>query len=123
MEFSELIRPNHGTPFSELRPAQETVLQLYSQSSHELSDVAIELPTGAGKTLIALLVLEYWRNHQKKVAILTGNKTLARQLEAEARNLNVPIVRFEGSKDNFPAADKRKAPQICAIYFDTLEEA
>ncbi|MCB7129035.1 MAG: hypothetical protein J3T61_05820, partial [Candidatus Brocadiales bacterium] len=72
-----------------------------------LSDIAIELPTGAGKTLIALLILEYWRKQGKKVAILTGNKTLARQIEDEADDLRVSVVRFEGSGDLLLPKDLR----------------
>jgi superfamily II DNA or RNA helicase len=46
-------------------------------------DVGIELPTGAGKTLIALLVAEAWRRAGKRVVILSANKTLARQMDSD----------------------------------------
>jgi Helicase C-terminal domain/DEAD/DEAH box helicase len=70
-------------------------------------DVGIELPTGAGKTLIALLIAEHWRRDGKKVAILSANKTLARQMVAEAAELGVPAVLMEGAGRDIPGADKR----------------
>jgi hypothetical protein len=103
-----LIAPTTGTGFAELRNGQEAALQRYAAADYTKADLAIELPTGAGKSLIALLVLEYWRKHGKRVAILTGNKTLARQIEIEGNALGVPIVRFEGRGRDFSPGDLRK---------------
>jgi hypothetical protein len=113
--FSELIAPTDNTKFSRLRPAQEHALQAYARDAHAASDIAIELPTGAGKTLIALLILEYWRKQGRTVAILTGNKTLARQLVGEAEGLGAPAVRFEGRGDLFPPKDLRAYRRAEAI--------
>jgi superfamily II DNA or RNA helicase len=71
------------------------------------SDIGIELPTGAGKTLIALLICELWRRENKKVAVLSANKTLARQMVLEAAALGVPAVLMEGPGRDIPGADKR----------------
>jgi hypothetical protein len=108
IEFNDLIAPTKGTKFQKLRPAQEAALCEYAQSTHTQPDVAIELPTGSGKTLIALLVLEFWRKKGHKVAILTGNKTLARQVEQEASLLGAPMIRFEGKGVDFRPADIRR---------------
>jgi len=102
-----LISPTANTRFAELRPAQTEALHLYAAEAHALSDIAVELPTGAGKTLTALLVLDYWRREGRRVAILTGNKTLARQVENEARDSGLPTVRFEGRGDQFLPRDLR----------------
>ena len=72
--FEELTSPVTGTRFSTLLPAQHKVLRLYAAEAYTLPDIAIELPTGGGKTLIALLILEYHRKQGGRVAILTGNK-------------------------------------------------
>jgi hypothetical protein len=48
-------------------------------------------------------------------AILTGNKTLAQQLEGEARDLGVPTVRFEGRGDQFAPKDLRAYGRANAI--------
>ena len=66
------------------------------------SDVGVELPTGAGKTPVALLVAELWRRENRKVAILSANKTLARQMVSEAAALGVPAVLMEGAGPTIP---------------------
>jgi hypothetical protein len=70
---------------------------------HGLSDVsgdaAIELPTGSGKTVAALLVCEeYRRRTSRPVAYLTGTKQLTAQVKSEADRLGVPAVAFHGPK-------------------------
>jgi len=115
VNFDELTRPIQGTRFHALRAGQRVALEVYSERASVMPDLAIELPTGAGKTLIALLVLDYWRRQGKRVAVLTGNKTLARQIEAEAAELRVPTVRFEGRGRDFPPADVRRYHRSQAI--------
>ena len=115
LDLSKLVAPVNGTRFSVLRPAQEAVLRDYASEAYALTDIAIELPTGAGKTLIALLILDYWRSQDRRVAILTGNKTLARQLESEGTHLRVPIVRFEGRGDQLLPKDLRAYSRSQAI--------
>jgi hypothetical protein len=115
LTLDTLIQPTKGTRFSKLRDAQDTALQAYVAGAHRWSDMAIELPTGAGKTLIALLILEYWRKEGKRVAILTGNKTLAHQIESETRDLGVPTVRFEGRGDEISPKDRRSYSRASAI--------
>ncbi len=107
IDLEHLVAPTKETRFAKLFPAQAEILRIYAADAHELSDMAIELPTGGGKTLLALLILEYHRKQGKRVAILTGNKTLARQIEREAADLKVSIVRFEGSRDDISAKDLR----------------
>ena len=96
-----------SSKFKKLRPAQQELLENYASDYSLKSDVAIELPTGGGKTLVALLIGEDWRQKGKKVAILSGNKTLARQMLLEAQQLGIPCVLFEGKGELIPVADKR----------------
>jgi len=115
LDYHEIIAPVAGTRFNTLRRAQELVLEQYANTAYRLGNIAVELPTGAGKTLIALLVLDYWRRGGNRVAVLTGNKTLARQIEVEAQELGVPTVRFEGQGRNLPARDLRSYSRGQAI--------
>jgi len=105
--YSEFLTSFHSQKFRELWPAQDYVLKKYSDEFINKSDVAIELPTGAGKTLIALLIAEAWRRENRKVAILSANKTLARQMEMEAQQLGIPAVLMEGKGIDIPSRDKR----------------
>ncbi len=106
-DYAEFLASFHSPKFQHLWPAQAYVLEAYATSFASKQDVAIELPTGAGKTLIALLIAEAWRQEGKKVAILTANKTLARQMKQEAQLLNIQAALMEGSRATIPAADIR----------------
>ncbi len=115
IDYDQLLRELASTTFKKLRPAQAVALQRYSADYTEAPDLAIELPTGAGKSLIALLICEAWRSDGKTVAVLTGNKTLARQMEREGQLLGVPVVRFEGSGPTIPLTDRRRYRRADAI--------
>lgn len=106
-DFAEFLSSFHSDKFRDLREAQRYILQEYSSKYVSSSDVAIELPTGAGKTLIALLIAEAWRQNGRKAAILSANKTLARQMLAEANALGIPAVLMEGRGIDIPAPEKR----------------
>jgi hypothetical protein len=101
--------------FQKLLPAQAYVLGQYAASFVNEPDLAIQLPTGAGKTLIALLLAEAWRREGKSAAILSANKTLARQMEREAISLGMPVVLMEGSGRDIPAATKRAFQRRSAV--------
>ncbi len=106
-DYSEFMGSFQSAKFNRLWPAQIHVLQQYSDSYTENTDVGIELPTGAGKTLIALLIAEAWRREGRKVAILSANKTLARQMKAEADELGIPAALMEGAGPSIPVRDRR----------------
>jgi superfamily II DNA or RNA helicase len=106
-DYSQFLTSFQSIKFPHLRDAQRYVLQRYSTDYFSITDVAIELPTGAGKTLIALLIAEAWRQDGRKAAILSANKTLARQMLDEARALGVPAVLMQGRGTDIPAPDKR----------------
>lgn len=107
VDYSTILKTFQSSKFSALRPSQSFVLQAYSDSYCVKSDIAVELPTGAGKSLISLLIAEQWRKAGKKVCILTANKTLARQMKEESDDLGIPSVMMEGRGVDIPAPDKR----------------
>jgi superfamily II DNA or RNA helicase len=96
VDYAQLLTSLGSADFRELRPAQDAALACYSAGHTTTGDLAIELPTGGGKSPIALLVCEAWRREGATVAVLTGNKALARQMESEGHRLVVPVVRLEG---------------------------
>jgi Rad3-related DNA helicase len=115
IDYAELLDELRSEKFTELRPVQVVALARYAAEYSATPDLAIELPTGAGKSLIALLICEAWRREGKVVAVLTGNKTLARQMEDEGRQLGVPVVRFEGAGNTIPLPDRRRYRRAQAI--------
>lgn len=106
-DYDEFLRSFASTKFEELWPAQRYVLERYSIDHVETNDLAVELPTGAGKTLIALLLAEAWRQDGNKVAILSANKTLARQMESEGEALGIPVILMEGRGVDIPPRNRR----------------
>ena len=106
--YSTFLAGLDSEKFQALRPAQEGVLGKYLDQFEDCSDVAVELPTGSGKTLIALLIAENRRRYGDKVAILSANKTLARQLLQECQELGIPSVLLEGPGSAIPSSVKRR---------------
>lgn len=115
IDYGGLLQRLGAAAFPILRPAQISALNSYSADHTTTPDLAIELPTGAGKSLIALLICEAWRREGATVAVLTGNKTLARQMEAEGRSLGVPVERFEGAGSSIPLPSRRRYHRAQAI--------
>lgn len=106
-DYTQFLSAFRSNKFRRLRDAQDYVLREYATNYVSTPDVAVELPTGAGKALIALLIAEAWRQEGKKVAILSANKTLARQMLVEADALGIPAILMEGRGVDIPAPDKR----------------
>jgi superfamily II DNA or RNA helicase len=103
IDYADLLAGFESTIFRALRPAQAAVLAAYASDYAEKSDVGVELPTGAGKSPIALLVCEAWRREGKRVAILTANKTLAGLMQDYAEQLGVSVARLEGRGEEIPS--------------------
>jgi hypothetical protein len=102
--YDTLFQEHRSSTVEELWPWQKDVLDQYASTD---GDVAVELPTGAGKTLIGLLAGEHYRQETgKSVAYLAGTKQLAQQVERWAVELGFPVVRFEGSKDSWDFEQK-----------------
>ncbi len=106
-DYVKYLAELKSSRFRKLRRAQEHVLGEYGRTFPNTRDLAVELPTGAGKTLIALLIASAWLAEGRKVAILSANKTLARQMAAEGRDLKVPVAYMEGRGVDIPVAERR----------------
>ncbi len=103
--FDALFARHRSATIPELWAWQREVLAAYEPLD---VDAAVELPTGTGKTLIGLLVGEDFRQQRAApVAYLAGNKQLAQQVERQARQLNFPVVRFQGPKETWSMPDVR----------------
>lgn len=81
-----------------LRTAQHEVLTKYSSELLEKQRVGIKLPTGSGKSLIAILILESWRRSGKVVGILTANKGLAEDIKRRCDEIGIPSATIFGSQ-------------------------
>jgi hypothetical protein len=103
--FPGLFAKHRSARITELWGWQADVLEQYASVG---GDVAVELPTGTGKTLVGLLAGENFRESTgAPVAYLAGNKQLAQQIERQARDLGFAVVRFQGNKDYWDQRDVR----------------
>lgn len=115
IDWQSRLTSKRSSKFAKLYPAQEAALSSYSETFLKTPTVAVELPTGSGKSLIALMILDFWMEQRKRTAVLCGTKNLARQFKAEAESLGIPTILFEGPKAQWKTADKFRYTQAKAI--------
>ncbi|PDZ17119.1 DEAD/DEAH box helicase family protein [Bacillus anthracis] len=96
--FRELQIPNIKGLWSQ----QADILREYYGDFKKHTDVAIELPTGTGKTLIGLLIAEYRRRcHQERVLYLCPTKQLAKQVHSKAKEYGLPASLLIGPQNKY----------------------
>ena len=131
--MSFFIRPQKPNPpdspealFRELRPRDPNIrdlllrqgdaLRAYHHLGNAAHDVAIELPTGAGKTLVGLLVGE-WRRLalDQRVAYLCPTVQLANQAVAKADEYGLDVVNLTGTHRRWDHAEVTRYTRHQAI--------
>lgn len=86
---------------------QADVLRAYTDKHEDTADLALELPTGTGKTLPGLLIGEWVRRKvEGPVIYATPTKQLARQVAATAEREGVSVVVLTGSARLWDAVDE-----------------
>jgi len=85
---------------------QADLLREYHKNCLNVRDVAIELPTGSGKTLVGLLIGE-WRRQAlgDRVAYLCPTRQLARQVGAQALDYGIQAHVLIGKQRDYPPKD------------------
>lgn len=105
--FDELPRRPGAIP--ELWRQQGEILSEYAKRFEMKPDVAVELPTGTGKTMVGLLVAD-WRRRKYRRPVLYACPTqqLVHQVAAVAHREGMPSVTLIGSHTSWSAVDKAK---------------
>ncbi|UIN45048.1 DEAD/DEAH box helicase family protein [Bacillus licheniformis] len=82
---------------------QSKMIDFYMGEALNKKDVAFELPTGSGKTLVGLLIGEFRRRKNKeKVVYVCPNNQLVHQVVEKANNVyGIKVHGFTGKKDNY----------------------
>ena len=113
-DFANPIRPaDSETLFHNLRGRAQNIKHPWSHQADLLRayhqeeclnarDVAVELPTGSGKTLVGLLIAE-WRRQSlgNRVAYLCPTRQLARQVESQALDYGIRAYALVGKQRDY----------------------
>lgn len=98
--YNTLDRKTNTGP---LRPTQERILTKWFNDRRDDKELIIKLNTGAGKTLIGLLILQSILNADKGPCLyVCPNKYLVKQVCDEAEKFGVPFCVFEEEKNIIP---------------------
>ena len=99
---------------------QADLLRAYHQQCSNVHDVAIELPTGSGKTLVGLLIAE-WRRQSlgNRVAYLCPTRQLARQVESQASDYGIQAHVLVGKQSDYPPQEFSEYQSSRAIAVTT----
>lgn len=94
--------------FPDVMPHQKVMLEQYAAQLEDKRDIALQLPTGSGKTLVGLLIADWRRiKHGNRAVYLCPTKQLVRQTVLQARNqYGIDVVDLSGPKVNFNPADR-----------------
>ncbi|WP_067220976.1 DEAD/DEAH box helicase [Stappia indica] len=93
--------------YPDVMPHQKEILEAYAAKHQSSADLALQLPTGSGKTLVGLLIAD-WRRVKfgNRAVYLCPTKQLVAQTVQQARDrYGIAAVALVGRKDHFPAAD------------------
>lgn len=111
--FTTLPRnPSHGY----LRGEQQELLRAYAERALAVPDLALELPTGTGKSLVGLLIADWARRTLRQpTAFLTVTNQLGHQVIAEAERVGIPVANLIGNKSERSPAEEGKFTSCTAI--------
>lgn len=107
--FRDLPRRKHASLFDH----QGQVLRNYVGQALEASDVALQLPTGSGKTLVGLLLAE-WRRRKfrERIVYLCPTRQLVHQVAEEA------TAKYGLAVEPFTGKIKNYTPEAKSAYHD-----
>lgn len=104
---------------------QSDMIDLYLKEKENVKDIALELPTGTGKTLIGLLIGEFRRRkYKEKILYLCPNIQLVNQTVKRAiEDYGIKATAFIGRIRNYAPADKsayNSAETIAVATYSSL---
>ncbi len=99
---------------------QGDVIRAYAENHQTTPDLALELPTGTGKTLPGLLIAEWVRRKAKgPVLYATPTKQLARQVLTTAQREGIPAVLLIGRARDWDITDESAVESAAAVGITT----
>jgi hypothetical protein len=89
LDPEEQLAALRSATFTHLRPLQDEALRKIRTDYGGLADIALEMPTGSGKTLVGLLLASQVMSDGYSVIYLTGTIQLSHQVAEEAGRLGL----------------------------------
>ena len=104
---------------------QGEMMQAYQQQAFYVPDVALQLPTGSGKTLVGLMIAEWRRRKNKeRILYLCPTKQLVNQVVEQANEQYGLLVNgFTGSARNYDPTAKsqyQNADRVAVTTYSSL---
>jgi hypothetical protein len=103
----------------ELWRQQGDILREYGRAFVDVPDVAIELPTGTGKTIVGLLIADWRRRRGEQVVYACPTRLLAYQVSAVARREGIPSVTLVRGWRSWPPLDRSQYESGDAVAIAT----
>lgn len=109
----------------DVMPHQNEIMKIYAEHGVNDPDVALQLPTGSGKTLVGLLIAE-WRRRKfgERVIYLCPTKQLVNQVVEQAEEkYGLTVLGFTGKIKDYDPNDKAKyhnADHIAITTYNSL---
>ncbi|MCD8560903.1 MAG: DEAD/DEAH box helicase family protein [Shewanella xiamenensis] len=94
--------------YPDVMPHQKDILEAYAASFENKPDVALQLPTGSGKTLVGLLIADWRRiKNGDRVVYLCPTVQLVRQTVLQATTqYGIDVVDLSGKRRDFSPTDQ-----------------
>ncbi len=117
----QLFRELPRRKIPDVLPHQQIMMQRYAEKAETKADVALQLPTGSGKTLVGLLIAEWRRRkHGEKVVYLCPTKQLVNQAVEQAETkYGLSVLGFTGSSRCYDPSAVAKYKQGHAVAVTT----
>lgn len=121
----DLFRSLSRRKFPTEMPHQRAIIERYVDNSLSSKDVALQLPTGSGKTLVGALIGE-WRRRRfnERVVFLCPTRQLVNQTVEQCREkYGLDVLGFTGSKKNYDPsaiAEYRQGRKIAVTTYQSL---
>ncbi|WP_457774741.1 DEAD/DEAH box helicase [Phycobium rhodophyticola] len=106
-------------------PHQRAIIQSYVEKALDKADVALQLPTGSGKTLVGAIIGE-WRRRKfnERVVFLCPTRQLVNQTVEQCRDkYGMDVLGFTGSKKNYDPsaiAEYRQGRKLAVTTYQSL---
>lgn len=121
----KLLRDLPRRKIPDVLPHQREIMRTYATTAVDDPDVALQLPTGSGKTLVGLLIAEWRRRkNQERVVYLCPTRQLVNQVVEQAdEKYGLTALGFTGRvRDYEPAAkaEYRNGDRIAVTTYSSL---